>query len=78
MIDPQITSTPKTLSNNVVWSKMPIEEALQICRGTMTKEESDRLDAETPPFVAETDPRRMTYREDGKVPWLIRPAFDPA
>lgn len=75
MIDPQITSTPKTASENVVWSKMPIEEALRICRGTMTKEESDRLDAETPPFVAETDPRRMNATKRG--PLLKRPAFDP-
>ena len=75
MIDPKITPIPKTVSDNVVWSKMSIEEASRICRGTMTKEESDRLDAETPPFVAETDPRRMNNTKRG--PLLNRPAFDP-
>ena len=62
----------------VPWSRVSIDEALQIYRSTMSQEESDRLDAETPPFVAETDPRRMTVRQDGKQgPWLNRPAFDP-
>ena len=45
----------------------------------MTQEESERLDAETPPFMPETRNERMTVRQDGKQgPWLNRPAFDPA
>ena len=59
----------------LAWSKMPIEEALRICRGTMTKEESDRLDAETPPFVAETRNGYMTYREEDLGPKRAEPKF---
>ena len=82
MIDPQSDQRLDPQLNHelpkVRRSRVTIEEALVICRGTMTKEESDRLDAETPPFVPETREGRMTYREGGKVEWTVRPAFDPA
>ena len=74
-LDPQLNhELPK-----VRRSRVTIDEALVICRSKMTQEESDRLDAETPPFMPETRNERMTVRQDGKQgPWLNRPAFDPA
>lgn len=62
--EPQPVKYPKL--RNVVWSSIPIEEALRICRGSMTKE-SDRPDAAAPPCIPETtemDPRRMTVKID--------------
>jgi hypothetical protein len=78
MIDPQSDPQLNHELPKVRRSRVTIDEALVICRSTMTQEESDRLDAETPPFVPETRNGRMTYREDGKVDWTVRPAFDPA
>ena len=78
MIDPQSDPQLNHGILKVPRSRVSIDEALQICRSKMTQEESDRLDAETPPFVPETRNGRMTYRKDRKVPWIIRPAFDPA
>lgn len=72
MIDPQ--SDPQVSAPPVRRSKVSIDEALRICRG-MTKEESDRLDAETPPFVPETRNGYMTYREDDIGPKLPEPKF---
>ena len=80
MIDPQSDQRLDPQLNHelpkVRRSRVTIEEALVICRGTMTKEESDRLDAETPPFVAETDPRRMTV-SSRQGPLLNLPSFAP-
>ena len=79
MIDPQSVQRLDPQLNHelpkVRRSRVTIDEALVICRSKMTQEESDRLDAETPPFVAETDPRRMNATKRG--PLLKRPAFDP-
>ena len=41
----------------------------------MTSEEAARLDAETPPFVAETRNGYMTHREDDIGPKRAEPKF---
>ena len=74
MIDPQ-SDPPFHPPLEIPRSRISIDEALVICRSKMTSEEAARLDAETPPFVAETRNGYMTHREDDIGPKRAEPKF---